>query len=64
MANLWDALPETRRGAYGQTSADILEIVRGEVRAGDVVMIKGSLGSRMRPIVDALLALGGPGNNA
>lgn len=64
MANLWETLPETKRGAYGQTSADILEVVRGEVRVGDIVMIKGSLGSRMRPIVDALLALGGPGNNA
>jgi UDP-N-acetylmuramyl pentapeptide synthase len=27
------------------------------VRPGDVVLVKGSLGSRMRPIVDALAAL-------
>jgi UDP-N-acetylmuramoyl-tripeptide--D-alanyl-D-alanine ligase len=26
------------------------------VRGGDVVMVKGSLGSRMAPIVEALLA--------
>ncbi len=58
MAHLWEALPPTRRGVYGQSSADIVDVVRGEVRAGDVVMIKGSLGSRMRPIVDALLARG------
>ena len=28
-----------------------------ELRAGDVVTVKGSLGSKMKPIVDAILAL-------
>jgi UDP-N-acetylmuramoyl-tripeptide--D-alanyl-D-alanine ligase len=27
-------------------------------RAGDVIMVKGSLGSRMAPIVEALIAKG------
>ena len=58
MARLWDALPDARRGLYGQSSADILEAVVAEMRSGDVVMVKGSLGSKMRPIVDALLARG------
>lgn len=58
MARLWDSLPDTRRGLYGQTAADIREAVVAECRAGDVVMVKGSLGSKMRPIVDALLARG------
>ena len=31
---------------------------RQSVRAGDVVMVKGSLGSRMAPLVDALIAKG------
>ena len=29
--------------------------VVGEIRAGDAIMIKGSLGSRMGPIVKALV---------
>jgi len=58
MARLWDSLPDARRGLYGQSSADILEAVVAEMRSGDVVMVKGSLGSKMRPIVDALLARG------
>ena len=51
---LFDAAPSAIRGAWGKASADIQdELVRG-VRAGDVVMIKGSNGSRMGPIVSAL----------
>ena len=30
------------------------EKVAGEIRAGDAIMVKGSLGSRMAPIVKAL----------
>ncbi len=56
MRHLWDALEPARRGAYAETSAALLPQVSQAVRAGDVVMIKGSLGSRMRPIVDELLA--------
>ena len=31
------------------------------VRPGDVVMVKGSLGTRMAPLVEAMLARFGPG---
>jgi len=51
---LFDAASPTIRGAWGRASSDIQgELIRG-VRAGDVVMIKGSNGSRMGPIVSAL----------
>jgi len=63
MARLWEALPDARRGLYGQTSADIREAVAAEARVGDVIMIKGSLGSKMKPIVEALLARGTAGND-
>jgi UDP-N-acetylmuramoyl-tripeptide--D-alanyl-D-alanine ligase len=56
MAHLWDALPVTRRGAYAETSQDLEEAVLRDLRGGDVVMVKGSLGSRMMPIVDAIKA--------
>jgi UDP-N-acetylmuramoyl-tripeptide--D-alanyl-D-alanine ligase len=54
MRSLWDALPADRRGSYAATSADLQPAVLAAMRAGDAVMIKGSLGSRMGPIVAAL----------
>jgi len=52
------ALPAALRGAHAADSAALLPRVTAAVRAGDVVMVKGSLGSKMAPIVQALLALG------
>jgi UDP-N-acetylmuramoyl-tripeptide--D-alanyl-D-alanine ligase len=54
MHSLWEALPSERRGAYAETSAALESQVLGAVRAGDAIMVKGSLGSRMGPIVKAL----------
>ncbi len=54
MRALWDALPHERRGAYAETSAALESQVVEGVRAGDALMVKGSLGSRMGPLVKAL----------
>ncbi len=54
MRNLWDALPSTRRGGYAEHSAALEGDVAAALRAGDAVMVKGSLGSRMKVIVTAL----------
>ena len=54
MQNLWQALPASRRGGYAEDSAALEAQLVPAVRAGDVVMVKGSLGSRMAPIVKAL----------
>jgi UDP-N-acetylmuramoyl-tripeptide--D-alanyl-D-alanine ligase len=56
MRALWDKLPASRRGAHGATSADIAPKIMGAIRAGDVVLVKGSLGSKMAVIIDALKA--------
>jgi UDP-N-acetylmuramoyl-tripeptide--D-alanyl-D-alanine ligase len=56
MQALWDALPASRRGAYGAKSSDIASKVTETLRDGDVVLVKGSLGSRMAVIIDALKA--------
>jgi UDP-N-acetylmuramoyl-tripeptide--D-alanyl-D-alanine ligase len=52
---LWEALPSGRKGGYADTSASLEAQVLGAVQAGDAVMIKGSLGSKMGPIVKALV---------
>jgi UDP-N-acetylmuramoyl-tripeptide--D-alanyl-D-alanine ligase len=54
---LWRALPASRRGGYAEDSAALEPQVLSAVGAGDVVMVKGSLGSRMAPIVKALQKL-------
>jgi len=57
MRALWQALPASRRGGYAEDSAALEAQVLSAIRAGDAVMVKGSLGSRMAPIVKALQRL-------
>ena len=54
MRALWQALPAGRRGGYAEDAAALEAQVLSAVHAGDAVMVKGSLGSRMGPIVGAL----------
>ena len=54
MQALWEALPASRRGAYGATSSDIAPKLIETLAPGDTVLVKGSLGSKMAVIIDAL----------
>ncbi len=56
MAALWETLPASRQGAYGVTSAEIAPRLVGALQGGDIVLVKGSLGSRMAVIIEALKA--------
>jgi UDP-N-acetylmuramoyl-tripeptide--D-alanyl-D-alanine ligase len=56
MQHLCDALPAKLRGAWALTSEEVKQSLIDLVRAGDVVMIKGSNGSRMGVLVSALKA--------
>jgi len=58
MKALWDVLPTSRRGAWAQTSAELAPQVMAALKPGDTVLVKGSLGSRMAVIIDALKARG------
>lgn len=51
---LWEVLPKHVRGAYSEEAASLRPLLLEELRPGDVIMIKGSLGTRMGPLVDAL----------
>jgi UDP-N-acetylmuramoyl-tripeptide--D-alanyl-D-alanine ligase len=54
MRQLWEALPSERRGGYADTSSALESSVLTAVQPGDTLMVKGSLGSRMGPLVKAL----------
>ena len=54
MRSLWEALPSNRRGGYADTAAALEPAVLEALRDGDAIMVKGSLGSKMGPIVKAL----------
>jgi UDP-N-acetylmuramoyl-tripeptide--D-alanyl-D-alanine ligase len=54
MSSLYKTLPANRRGAYAKTSEELAPKLVGAVGPGDAIMVKGSLGSRMAPLVEAL----------
>ena len=54
MRNLWDALSTGKRGGYAESSASLEAQAVAAIRAGDAIMVKGSLGSKMKMIVNAL----------
>jgi len=58
MKNLYDALPNSKRGEWFATSDLLAAKVEKLLTGGDVVMVKGSLGAKMGLIVDAIKNLG------
>ncbi len=50
----FEAVPQACRGAHAEDSTALAPVVAAAVRAGDAVLVKGSLGSRMRVVVQAL----------
>lgn len=56
MHGLWSALPRRLRGGYGESAAALEPALLAAVQAGDVVVVKGSNGSRMGRLVAALKA--------
>ena len=55
MAALWQALPSPSRGGYAKSAAELEPQVLAAIRSGDALMVKASAGSRMGPIVKALV---------
>ena len=60
MRHLYDALPPAVRGPHVATAAELLPILDAELRPGDTLLIKGSLGIGMGRLVEALLAAPAP----
>ncbi|PWE34064.1 UDP-N-acetylmuramoyl-tripeptide--D-alanyl-D-alanine ligase [Maritimibacter sp. 55A14] len=61
MAALWEALPPERRGERADDAEALAARAHALVDPGDVVLVKGSKGSRVSLVVDALRRLGQAG---
>ncbi|WP_298726931.1 UDP-N-acetylmuramoylalanyl-D-glutamyl-2,6-diaminopimelate--D-alanyl-D-alanine ligase [uncultured Ferrovibrio sp.] len=55
MRGLYEALPAQKRGHHAPNSIELIQPLRRAIRSGDVLLVKGSLGSRMGKIVEDLL---------
>ncbi|MBM3486647.1 MAG: UDP-N-acetylmuramoyl-tripeptide--D-alanyl-D-alanine ligase [Alphaproteobacteria bacterium] len=60
MRRLHDALPVAMRGHHASSAAELAAAIHGELGAGDIIVIKGSYGSRMRVVLDALVSIKEP----
>jgi UDP-N-acetylmuramoyl-tripeptide--D-alanyl-D-alanine ligase len=56
MQNLFDAVAHSKRGAHAADSKALAPIVAASLKSGDALLVKGSLGSGMRRIIDTLEA--------
>ncbi|MNE89275.1 UDP-N-acetylmuramoyl-tripeptide--D-alanyl-D-alanine ligase [compost metagenome] len=65
MRRLHDALPPSRRGLWRATAAELAAEANKLVGPGDIVMVKGSNGSKASLVAAALANLGAAdqGNN-
>lgn len=56
MAQLYEQVPQARRGSWAATSAELEQAIMATLQPGDVVMVKGSNGSKTGLIVAAILS--------
>jgi UDP-N-acetylmuramoyl-tripeptide--D-alanyl-D-alanine ligase len=56
MKGLYDAAPAAMKGGYAETAAALAPLVMAQLQAGDAVIVKGSNGTRLGPLVEAIKA--------
>lgn len=59
MAALMEALPPERRGGYAENADALIPVIASSLRAGDIVLVKGSNSSKMSRVAAALSRLKG-----
>jgi UDP-N-acetylmuramoyl-tripeptide--D-alanyl-D-alanine ligase len=63
MRALHDALHPEQRGEWLESAEEMVSRVRHLVHAGDIVLVKGSKGSKVSLVVDAIRKMGHPARN-
>ncbi|HBZ43622.1 MAG TPA: UDP-N-acetylmuramoyl-tripeptide--D-alanyl-D-alanine ligase [Maritimibacter sp.] len=58
MQALWAALPAEKQGRWSESAADLAASAHHLIDAGDVLLVKGSKGSKVSLVVDAVRKLG------
>ena len=58
MRALYEALPAAQRGEWFATAEAMAARARRLLDAGDIAMVKGSLGSRVGKVVEAIKTMG------
>lgn len=51
MKSLYDSLPQTLQGGYAENATQLAPLVHAALRPGDLLLVKGSFGSRMRDLI-------------
>ena len=60
MRHLFEALEPVRQGEWHETAPEMADRVRRLLQAGDIVLVKGSKGSKVSLVVDAIRKMGHP----
>lgn len=55
MRALWRVVPLDMRGHYGASAHELAQPMLDDLTPGDAVMVKGSLGSKMGPLVEKII---------
>jgi UDP-N-acetylmuramoyl-tripeptide--D-alanyl-D-alanine ligase len=58
MTHLFEVLPPALRSAYAPDSAALAPLVAKDLRAGDIITVKGSKAIEMPKVIEAIKALG------
>jgi UDP-N-acetylmuramoyl-tripeptide--D-alanyl-D-alanine ligase len=54
MRHLFDAVPQSLQGAHAASAADLAPVVASAIARGDAILVKGSLGSGMKRVVESI----------
>ncbi|WP_420549793.1 UDP-N-acetylmuramoyl-tripeptide--D-alanyl-D-alanine ligase [Curvivirga sp.] len=57
MGEMYKALPTSMQRLHAKDSSTLFDAVLSDLEDGDILLIKGSLGSKMVPVADAFIAL-------
>ncbi|MGR3289928.1 MAG: UDP-N-acetylmuramoyl-tripeptide--D-alanyl-D-alanine ligase [Paracoccaceae bacterium] len=60
MEALYDLLPANQRGSWHATAPEMAATVHAQLHAGDIILVKGSKGSKVSLVVDAIRKLSHP----